>query len=63
VLQTFMEAARGGSTYPGVAGWTDARVVLQTAIGKAINGEEVPKEALDDAARQADAIFAQARGS
>jgi hypothetical protein len=32
------------------------------AIGKAIDGDMAPKAALDDAARQADVIFAQARG-
>ncbi len=63
VLQTFWEAAKGGSTYPGIAGWTDARAVLAQAIGRAVGGEVAAQPALDEAARQANAIFAQARGS
>ena len=62
-LQASGDAAKGGSTYPGIAGWTDARMVLQTAIGRVINGDDAPKPALDDAVRQADAIFAQTRGA
>jgi ABC-type glycerol-3-phosphate transport system substrate-binding protein len=62
IMQAYLNAAKVGSTYPGIAGWTDARSVLAAAIGQAINGDATPKAALDDAARQADAIFEQARG-
>lgn len=63
VLQTFWNAAKGGATYPGIAGWTDVRPILGTAIGQALDGTAAPKAALDEAARQGDVFFAQARGA
>ena len=63
VLQTHLEAAKNGSTYPGISGWTDARNALAQAIGRVLSGEAAPKAALDEAARQADTVFAQTRGS
>ena len=62
IYQAHLDTAKGAVTYPPVPGWSDVRAVLATAIGDALLGKATPRAALDDAARQGDAIFAQARG-
>jgi ABC-type glycerol-3-phosphate transport system substrate-binding protein len=62
-LRVHWDTAQGAVGFPAVVGWTDVAPVLQRAIGEFLLGNVTPSAALQDAARQADAILEQARAS
>jgi multiple sugar transport system substrate-binding protein len=62
-LKIHWDTAQGAVTYPPVVGWTDCQPVVAKAIIDALQGNVTPQAALEDAARQVDAILARARSA
>jgi ABC-type glycerol-3-phosphate transport system substrate-binding protein len=61
--QVHWEATNMGKSFPTVAGWTDVAPIVQSTVRSVLDGNVAPRAALEDAARQADDIFAKARGA
>lgn len=59
--QAFAEALQMGKSFPTVPGWADAQPPITAAIRDTLEGKIAPRAALEDAARQVDAILARAR--